>query len=145
MCVRGGGHLSYVLQEYGYDVKSSDIVDRGFKCTEIIDFLSIDQKDNSRDIITNPPYKFAKEFVKQALDISIDGTKVAMFLKLQFLEGQARRKLFEEYPPKVIYVFSKRVLCAMNGKFETISSSAVAYAWFIWKKGCVDEPRIRWI
>lgn len=68
-----------------------------------------------------------------------------MFLKLTFLEGQARRKLFEENPPKIVYVFSKRVKCAKNGNFENISSSAVAYAWFIWVKGFKGEPVIRWI
>ncbi len=41
-----------------------------------------------------------------------------MFLKIQFLEGKARRALFEEYPPKTIYVSSSRLRCAMNGDFE---------------------------
>ena len=68
-----------------------------------------------------------------------------MFLKLTFLEGQARRKLFEKYPPARIYVFSARVKCAKNGDFENIGSSAVAYAWFIWEKGFEGEPVIRWI
>ena len=51
------------------------------------------------DIITNPPYKYAKEFVEKALEVIPKGNKVAMFLKLQFLEGKARRKMFETSPP----------------------------------------------
>lgn len=148
-CACGGGHLSKVLTDNGYKVKSSDIIDRGYEDTQIIDFLKVTKsdidKDFSRDIITNPPYKFAKEFVEHALDISMDTVKVAMFLKLQFLEGQARRELFEKYPPKTIYVFSSRVKCAKNGQFENISSSAVAYAWFIWEKGFKGNPSIKWI
>ena len=97
-CACGGGHLSKVLIEKGYKVKSSDIVDRGFENTEIIDFLNVTKEevkqDFSRDIITNPPYKYAKEFVEKALEISKDSAKVAMFLKLTFLEGQSRRLLF---------------------------------------------------
>lgn len=95
-CACGGGHLSEVLKEHGYKVKSSDIIDRGYPGTEVIDFLKV-RKDNgiSRDIITNPPYKYAKEFIEKALDISMDSTKIAMFLKVQFLEGKARRELFE--------------------------------------------------
>lgn len=141
----GQGHLSEVLKAHGYKVKSSDIIDRGYPDTEKLDFLQVPSPTGpSRDIITNPPYKLAKEFVEHALDISMDSTKVAMFLKVQFLEGKERRKLFEKYPPKVIYVSSSRLICAMNGAFENVSSSAVAYAWFIWEKGYKGETIVRW-
>lgn len=147
-CACGEGHLSKVLLENGYKVKNSDIVNRGYENTEIIDFLSVKKedirKDVSRDIITNPPYKYAKEFVEKAIEISMDSTKIAMFLKLTFLEGKSRYKLFEKYPPKKIYVFSSRVKCAKNGDFQSIGSSAVAYAWFIWEKGFTGEPIVKW-
>jgi hypothetical protein len=150
-CACGEGHLSEVLKSHGYKVKSSDIVDRGYKGTETLDFLKVKKgdikQDFSRDIITNPPYKFAKEFVKHALDISMDSTKIAMFLKVQFLEGKARRKLFDKYPPKVIYVASSRLLCAKNGEFQKMrdgGGSAVAYAWFIWEKGFKGDTIVRW-
>lgn len=74
-----------------------------------------------------------------------EGRKVAMFLKLQFLEGKARKKLFEKYPPKTVYVSSSRLICAMNGDFERYSSSAVAYAWFVWEKGYTGDTVIKWI
>ena len=147
----GGGHLSEVLKSHGYKVRSSDIVDRGYTETEILDFLKVKKddikQDFSRDIITNPPYKYAKEFVKHALDISMDGVKVAMFLKLTFLESKARKKLFEKYPPKTVYVSSSRLQCAKNGDFETYGKgvgTAVAYAWFIWEKGFKGDTVVRW-
>ena len=147
-CACGEGHLSEVLKKHGYKVKSSDLYDRGYETTEMIDFLKTTKEDIksdvSRDIITNPPYKYAKEFVEHALEISMDGTKVAMFLKLTFLESKARRELFEKHPPKVIYVASSRLLCAKNGEFEKDSSKAVAYGWFIWEKGFKGEPVVRW-
>lgn len=151
-CACGEGHLSKVLKNNGYIVKSSDLVDRGYEGTEIIDFLKFSKEeakyDFPRDIITNPPYKYAKEFVEHALDISMTGTKIAMFLKLQFLEGKARRKLFDKAPPKTIYVASGRLLCAKNGEFKKMqqgSGSAVAYAWFVWEKGFKGKPVIEWI
>ena len=148
-CACGEGHLSQVLKQHGYNVKSSDIVDRGYEGTEIIDFLSIKKddidRDFSRDIITNPPYKYAKEFVERALDISMDSVKIAMFLKLTFLEGQARRALFDKNPPARVYVFSGRVKCAKNGDFDSVGSSAVAYAWFVWEKGFKGAPVIKWV
>ena len=148
-CACGEGHLSRVLEENGYNCKSSDIIDRGYPGTEIIDFLKVKksdiENDHSRDIITNPPYKYAKEFVEKALDISMDSTKIAMFLKLTFLEGQARKKMFMKAPPARIYVFSSRVKCAKNGNFDSIGSSAVCYAWFVWEKGFTGDPVIKWV
>ena len=145
-CAAGGGHISNVLEAAGYNVKSSDIIDRGYKYTEIIDFLKTTKNDFDypRDIITNPPYKYAKEFVKHALDISMDSTKVAMFLKLTFLEGKARKELFKKYQPKKVYVFSSRVCCGKNGEFNSLNN-AVAYAWFVWEKGFKGDTVIKWI
>ena len=147
-CACGGGHLCDVLKKQGHNVKATDIVDRGCDGVQIKDFLSITKEElNSevqRDIITNPPYVLAKEFVQHALDISNNGAKIAMFLKLQFLEGQARRDLFATYPPKKVYVSSSRLMCAKNGNFDGASSSAVAYAWFIWEKGYDGATIIEW-
>ena len=144
-CACGGGHLSEVLKEAGYIVFSSDIANRGYKETRIIDFLEF-RGINSRDIITNPPYKYAKEFVKHALDISVAGTKIAMFLKLTFLESQSRKELFREYPFRTLYVSSARLRCAKNGEFEKYkkNSTAVAYGWYVWVKGFKGKPVIEW-
>lgn len=148
-CACGEGHISNVLETYGHDVKSTDIIDRGYPGTQIVDFLAVQKSDidmdYSRDIITNPPYKYAKEFVEKALEISMDTTKVAMFLKLTFLEGQQRKKMFQKHPPKRIYVFSGRVKCAKNGAFAELGSSAVCYAWFVWEKGFSGDPIIKWV
>lgn len=145
-CACGAGHLAEVFRKHGYIVKATDLIDRGYGCGDV-DFL----KENVHfqgDIVTNPPYKYAKEFVEHAIDTVADGCKVCMFLKLQFLEGKARRALFEKYPPKCVYVASGRLLCAKNGDFEKMKSgggSAVAYAWFVWQKGYTGETVIRWV
>ena len=142
----GEGHLSKRLEEHGYNVTSTDLVDRGFG-TPYIDFLNCSEIFNG-DIITNPPYKFAKEFIEKSLDLIPEGNKVAMFLKIQFLEGKARRKLFDINPPKVVYVSSSRILCAKNGEFEKMKAgggSAVAYAWYVWEKGFKGNTTLKWI
>ena len=145
-CACGGGHMVQALQENGYKVYATDIVDRGGTFAKVVDFFTAERAD--MDIITNPPYKFAKEFVEHALEIIDDGRKVAMFLKLTFLESKSRRSLFEKYPPKKIWVFSDRVRCAKNGDFETYKQgvgTAVAYAWYIWEKGYKGETTVGWI
>ena len=142
-CACGEGHLSKVLIDRGYKVISSDLIERGFG-TGNIDFLKCTKKFDG-DIVTNPPYKYAQEFIEHALEIVTDGHQVVMFLKVQFLEGKARRKMFEKYPPKKIYVSSSRLRCAMNGDFERYAkSNAVAYAWFIWEKGYKGDTIVRW-
>ena len=63
----GEKHLSNEFEKNGYNVRSSDLIDR---CgNEIYDFLSDNNKEWHGDIITNPPFKYATEFVKKALDI----------------------------------------------------------------------------
>ena len=143
-CACGEGHLSKELEKYGHSVWSTDLIDRGYGEGDI-DFLK--QTDIFEgDIITNPPYKFASDFLIKALELIPTGNKVAMFLKLQFLEGKARREIFNKYPPKIVYVSSSRIMCAKNGDFEgTKGSSAVAYAWFVWEKGFKGDPSIKWI
>ena len=84
--------------------------------------------------------------MEHALDISSDGCKVAMFLKIQFLEGKSRRALFDKHPPKTVYVSTGRLRCAMNGDFEKYAkSNAVCYAWYVWVKGYTGDTVIKWI
>lgn len=94
----GEGHISKVLEAHGYEVVSSDLVDRGYG--GVGDFLALDNLSWHGDIVTNPPYKYAQEFIEKALQIIPEGNKVAMFLKLQFLEGKARKELFRITPPR---------------------------------------------
>lgn len=138
----GVGHISKVLTNRGYNVVSEDLVDRGFGSGNK-NFLERESMFKG-DIITNPPYKYAKEFIEHALRIIPEGNKVVMFLKIQFLEGKARKELFRKYPPKKIYISSSRIMCAKNGIFNKSESSAVGYAWFIWEKGFKGNPEIDW-
>ena len=145
-CACGQGHLSEVLKNHGYNVKSTDLIDRGYG-EENIDFLDC-QEPFDGDILSNPPYFCAKEFVEHALELVPDGKRVAMFLKLTFLEGKERKKFYEKYPPECVYVSSSRVQCAKGGDFEKYekTGTATAYAWYIWRKGSDPsiDPRLRW-
>lgn len=139
----GAGAISKVLEaEGGYSVTSSDLVNRGYGAVK--NFFDI--QNFNGDIVTNPPYTFAREFVLHALEVVPVGHKVAMLLRLQFLEGVKRyESLFKTQPPKYIYCFMKRQNCYKNGEEAPWGHSSVAYAWFIWEKGSTDEPVIRWL
>jgi len=144
-CSCGMGHLSKVFEENGFNVKSTDLIDRGYGETGI-DFLKYEGGYHG-DIITNPPYNLAEEFIRKGLEIIPNGNKVAMFLKVQFLEGKGRKKLFQEFPPKTVHVSSSRILCAKNAEFEKMiagGGSAVAYAWYVWEKGYNGVTQLKW-
>lgn len=156
----GEGHLSKRMIELGLDVVSTDLIDRGygegnkdfFKCTQTLG-------DN---IITNPPYAFAQEWVEHSLKLLHNGNKLALFLPIQFLESDSRKQLFKTTPPARIHVFSNRILCGINGDFYQHNkdgslvydkngnpkrmSSAKCYAWFVWEVGNYDnKPTVDWI
>lgn len=138
-CACGEGHLSKVFIEHGFNVRSTDLIDRGFG-TGGVDFLKETEVFNG-DIITNPPYRYAQEFIEHALTLVPMGHKVCMFLKVQFLEGRARRKMYESTPPKTVWVSSSRIQCGRNGEFK---GSMVAYAWYVWEKGYKGDTTLKW-
>lgn len=92
-CACGEGHLSEVLKDNGYDVYSSDLIDRGYG--EVKDFLKCDTIWEG-DILTNPPFKYAEQFVRQGMKLINQGNKVCLFLKIQFLESSKRYQLFKD-------------------------------------------------
>lgn len=145
----GMGHISKVLEEEYPDkrIVSTDLIDRGYGETGI-NFLNHDYKETFDCIITNPPFKHAKEFVEKALEISED--KVIMLLKIQFLEGISRKEFLENSPLKYVYIHSKRQSTMKNGEeLNPINgkpwSSTLLLAWFVWEKGYEGEPIIKWI
>jgi methylase of polypeptide subunit release factors len=144
----GKGDISEILKGYGYDVKSSDINNYGYG--EINkDFLNTDGLFSNNyktvdNIITNPPFNLALEFILQSKMYA--DKKIAMFLKTSFLEGVKRYGMFKDkkFPLKCIYQFSKRI---SFGKSEGTHKNGgmIAFAWFIWDKEYEGKPYINWI
>lgn len=95
------------------------------------------------DIITNPPYSLVTEFVTKAYELTTQ--KVAMFLKIQFLETIRRYdEIFKKIPPKNVYIFVKRIPCYKNDN-RNHKQSAVCYTWVVWDKKHSGDTIIRWI
>lgn len=142
-CSCGQGHLSKVLEDNGYNVISSDLIDRGYGKGGI-DFLQCD-KQWKGDILTNPPFKLAEGFVEKGISLLVKGNKLILFLKVQFLESKSRKALFEKYPPKYVYVNSERQQCCKDAEFSKYTATTQCYCWYIWEKGYEGESIIRWI
>ena len=141
----GQGHISEALKDYGYEVISNDMVDRGYgEYNE--DFLN-SKSLTANNVITNPPFKYAKEFIEKSLEVT--NGKVAMFCKIQLLEGVSRREMFENTPLKTVYVFTKRQNPLRNGNPLDENgkkwASTMCFAWFVWEHGYKGKPTIEWI
>ncbi len=144
----GNGHLSERLKELGHNVISYDLVQRSYSLDKVQNFLECEELPKGYNVLTNPPFNISLEFVLHSLKLLEDGQQAIFFLKIQFLESAKRYKeLFSKYPPKHIFVFTERCLCAMNGEFEIDGkrqSSAVCYAWYIWEKGYKGNTTLGW-
>lgn len=139
-CACGDGAISEVLKAHGYEVISTDLIDRGYG--ELGDFFESDFIANN--IITNPPFSLGLKFVEHAKSKSTK--KIAMFLKTVFLESEARYEMFQDtdYALKTVYQFSKRI-SLYKGGVKMKNSGMIAYAWYVWEKGYVGKPTIEWI
>lgn len=139
----GDGAISKVLKSYDYDVMSTDIHDYGYADMDSkLDFLKVKDVGIVDHVVTNPPFKYAQDFVERSLQVS--NGKVALLLKLVFLEGQKRQAMFKETPLETVYVFSKRVQFGRNGD-NYKNSGMIAFAWFVWNKNYSGKPQIDWI
>ena len=143
-CACGEGHMADVFADYGYGVYASDLIDRGYGISDV-DFLKEKSCPESYDIFTNPPFKLAEEFAYKGNEIIKSGSKLGLFVKIQFLESKSRKDLFNKYPPKYIYVYSERQQCSMNGDFENLKAKTQAYIWVIWEKDYKGATITRWI
>jgi len=135
----GHGNMSRIIEKYNKCI-SSDLRDNievyGMKG---IDFLKITEKYDN--IITNPPFKLATEFVLQSKKLATK--KIALLLPIGFFEGKKRYNIFidKEFPLSKILVFSRRVQFMEGSKNAPIGT----VCWFIWNKEYIGNPTIEWI
>lgn len=107
-------------------------------------------------VITNPPFKLAEQFIYRAGAIARVG--IAMFVRVQFLEGQERyEKLFKVRPPTLICQFAERIVLTKGIVRDPSKeywdeeaqkwrrpSTATSYLWLAWINGRAPEP-CQWI
>jgi len=152
-CACGNGLLAQELKDNGYFVVSTDLIDRGYDKSGV-DFLKCELKFEG-DILTNPPFKLAEEFVEHGIELLQDNNKLWLFLKIQFLETAKRKELFKKYPPKYVLINSERICCAMNGEFNKYfkydkvkrkyMGGTQLYCWYCWEKGYTGDTILKWI
>lgn len=149
-CACGNGCLSEPLKTLGYDVFSTDLIDRGYGQVE--DFLTSNRQWGG-DIITNPPFKDAVKFIEKSMQLLQPGRKALFLLKIQFLETTKRAEVFRKCGLKRVVVNSERICCAMNADFDLYFKKkddhyvggTQLYAWYVFEKGYTGEAVIDFV
>lgn len=135
----GLGHIAEALREGDYEVIESDLLTRGRAIAQKVVFDMTEPI--TTDIVTNPPYKCATKMLRHLLNLMENGCKMAVWLRILYLESAERKRLFEEFPPVRVWISSRRIPCGKDGKF---GASAQGYAWYVWKKGYEGETTLKW-
>jgi hypothetical protein len=147
----GRGAISRLLEDAGYQVFLSDLVDYGtadrhgelqrvdsFLDTGADYWLPDGPRGGGADIVTNPPYGTAlNAFVAHALRVHRP-RKMALLLNLNFLCGfddPDRCFAMDEHPPARILVFTRRLpMMHRDGWDGPKAESRMNTAWFIWEQ-----------
>ncbi|MDR3538315.1 MAG: hypothetical protein P4L71_17605 [Acetobacteraceae bacterium] len=119
----GDGAMSRVLADRGYDVVSTDLVERGFG-TAGVDFLACQAVPGGcRSVVTNPPYgdtgfqqgqarspTAMLTFLRHALAMtaSVQG-QLALLVRLQWIAGQRAADLMSAAPFAAVVVLRQRI------------------------------------
>lgn len=104
----GYGHISRFLEKEGFKVDSSDIgMEEEIYGRKGVDFLTHPVHQHVDNIVTNPPYREAQEFLEKA--ISIARHKVIMLMRVGFLTSMSRYELFSVHPPSKVIIISSRL------------------------------------
>jgi hypothetical protein len=123
------GKMSRVLGRAPNWVTATDI----FAPDEIaVDFLEAEEAiEGPHDaIITNPPYRFAAEFIARALEFQRPHAGiVAMLLRTDFDHAKSRGKLFGDHP-----AFAKKIVLTKRIRWfeDSKGSPSFNHCWMIW-------------
>lgn len=138
----GDGAIVKVLRAAGHSVYATDLVDRGCPDSESrIDFL-LERATDVGAIITNPPYALAKPFVVHSLELGVP--KVAMLLRLAFLEGSGRSSILDTGLLARVHVFRNRLpMMHRDGWDGKRAANAVPFCWMVWESGWHKPTELR--
>jgi hypothetical protein len=83
------------------------------------------------DIITNPPFNLARQFIEHALQATKQHQGLCAFLlKVDFDSGKTRRHLFQNHPAFLFKLtLLQRIVWFDNGPATAPSEN---HAWFVW-------------
>ena len=123
----GEGYMVNEIEKYGHNVIGTDIQfgDNYFE-TEPPEYVDA--------IITNPPFKYAEEFIEKAIS---EADTVAMVLKSQYWHAKKRLGLFMRHKPTYILPLTWRPDFLFNEPGKG-GNSTMEVLWTVWINGQED-------
>jgi len=126
--------MSYpsALEKKGYNPEKITTVDirKDSRAQIKADYREIDCPGDFDLIITNPPFKIARDIIEKALEDVNEGGFVVMLLRLNYFGSQKRFDLWQDHLPKYCFVHHQRMSFTDNGKTDSIE-----YCHMVWQKG----------
>lgn len=156
----GRGHIAAELRRHGYDVTATDLHKYEDLVSEVISghdaTIMQPMSPNDVGVITNPPYHKDLPRVLTEKWLNEEYRFIAMFVRLTFLEGKKRKKLFTKYPPSDIIFLSDRVNFGPVGFLPTEPiekkdqiGGMIAYMWIVWDKETLsfnnNKTNMHWV
>lgn len=145
----GPGVIARILRAHGHTVWATDLVNYNSPDQDEsgVDFLMERQtRLDTEAIVTNPPFKLAREFVEHALFLV---PKVAMLLRLSFLEGTGRSDILDGGKLARVHLFRNRLPMMHREGWDgpRIDQGRICFCWFVWDRfhqGPTTLNRITW-
>ena len=148
----GRGNISIELLRHKYNVLSYDLheyEDALCTITSDCDVLSLEKPEGFQGLVTNPPYH--KDLPRKIAEKGVaEYDLTALFVRLTFLEGKKRKKLFTNNPPSDIIILSDRIRFD-TGILEPIEKKdqlggMIAYCWVVWNKNSKHKnTKCHWV
>lgn len=140
----GCGTIPRRFAAHGFTVSGADLRDRGYGAPHL-DYLAAPAREYD-NIVSNPPFKsgVVEPFILKALADA--RFKVAMLLRLAFLEGAERlATLYRRHPPVRVLVFSWRTSMPPGDVAVAREGGQMPFMWVVWERGYRGDPALRWI
>jgi hypothetical protein len=137
----GFGTIPKAAQKFGFPVTASDIVDRGYKGTLVLDFFK--SKIKHDNIVCNPPFIIAQIFTEYALVCARD--KVAIIFPVARLNAA---HWVRKAPLYRVWLLSPRPsmppghVVSSGGK---ISGGKQDFCWLVFKHGYRANGEVCWL
>ena len=127
--------MSRELTSFGFDVVSTDLVDRGFG--QPVDFLK-STKPLASAIITNPPFNLADAFLQHA-QVILGIEDIAFILPLSFWSARSRVSSFHQFPPSFVLPMTWRMDNTGEGR------PTLNFMWCVWSRAVPANPWTRYM
>jgi hypothetical protein len=137
----GRGDMAAPLQAAGHRVIQTDITSYGTRLDAVGDFFDFEEApEGAACIVTNPPFYIADRFVRHGLKLC---PTVIILQRILYLEGKGRSDLIDHHLDHVLAFIERPPMMHRWSQGEDgiwrewqgkKSSSAMPFAWFIFKR-----------